>query len=331
MESVPQLVLMLLNLISVNWDLLPAMQSTKSKLQTWLDQIRLLDNLSRMRGKCFLPIPNKLGVPPRPLVPFIGSYEQNLLYGPDLLYVACLQRPMPSPFASNDRRPELSSPQKKLSADEARAEEIVVLLALEGQVSIFQNEDGSFLPEGKVFQNMSVGEGYSIVTGDLSAATLLLPDGAVLVLQPGSLLSLDRITRSDVSDDTSSQNGRFTIHLIGGLFFWPTKVIKVVTLILTSILAELVSAEVAVLFFFQMGEPLKGQPCESADRARKLYFELKTGMLSLPADSPLSFTNPNLIDRKPAFAPPDINPSTIPSDFAPINLAFQNLAFCRTQ
>ena len=45
---------------------------------------------------------------------FIGSYEQNQLYGPDLLYVACLQRPMPSPFASNNKRPELSSPQKTL-------------------------------------------------------------------------------------------------------------------------------------------------------------------------------------------------------------------------
>ena len=86
---------------------------------------------------------------------------------------------MPSPFTSIDKIPELSS-LKKLSADEARAEEIVVLLALEGQVSIFQNEDGSFLPDGKVFQNMSVGAGYSIVTGDLSAATLLLPDGAVV-------------------------------------------------------------------------------------------------------------------------------------------------------
>ena len=63
-------------------------------------------------GKVLFTNPNKLGVPPRPLVPFIGSYEQNQLYGPDLLYVACLQRPMPSPFASNDKRPELSSPQK---------------------------------------------------------------------------------------------------------------------------------------------------------------------------------------------------------------------------
>ena len=54
-------------------------------------------------------------------------------------------------------------PQKKLSSRDARAEEIV-LLALEGLVAVFQNHNGQFLPDGKVFQNMSVGPGYSIVS-----------------------------------------------------------------------------------------------------------------------------------------------------------------------
>ena len=75
-----------------------------------------------------------------------------------------------------------------------------------------------------------------------------------------------------------------------------------------------------------MGEPLLGDPDESAGRARKLFFELKTGMLVLPVEDPLVFVTP-VLNKTPAFAPPDVNPSNLPSDFAPIHLAFQNLAF----
>ena len=83
------------------------------------------------------------------------------------------------------------------------------------------------------------------------------------------------------------------------------------------------------VIFFQMGEPLRGEPDESAGKARQIYFELKTGMLSIPDGSlsgaPVPYPNP--IQPRPVFAPPNINPSNLPNNFAPLNLAFQNLAF----
>ena len=272
---------------------------------------------------------NNLGVRPRPMVPFIGSYEQNLLYGPDLLYVACLQKPMANPFAANAPAAVVPAPAKKLSADEARAEEVVVLLATEGQVAVFQNRDGQFIPDGKVFLNMSIGPGHSIVTGANSAATLLLPDGAVLVLQPGSLVSLDHIVRTDVPTTPGHPPPtRFTIHLIRGAFLLANQDSQG-----GDASFELDAGRAGIrgaggVIFFQMGEPLRGEPDESAGRARQLYFELKTSMLVVPVEAPLTFVPP-VLKKTPVFSPPEINPSNLPSDFAPIHLAFQNLAFLR--
>ena len=69
---------------------------------------------------------------------------------------------------------------------------------------------------------MSVGSGYSIVTGDRSAATILLPDGAVLVMQPGSLISLDNVKINQTLNKIP-RSSRFTIHLIRGAFLLANK------------------------------------------------------------------------------------------------------------
>lgn len=278
-------------------------------------------------GKVLFSDQQKMGVRPRPMTPFIASYEHNLLYGPDLLYVACLQKTIISPFALSETHSSVSAPQKKIAADEARAEEVVVLLATEGQVSVFFNKNNQFLPEGEIFLNMSIGSGYSIVTGSKSAATLLLPDGAVLVLQPGSLVSLDHVVRKDTpSPPGSTPATKFTIHLIRGAFLLANQNAQD-----GDASFELDAGRAGIrgsggVIFFQMGEPLLGDPDESAGRARKLFFELKTGMLILPVEDPLVFVTP-VLNKTPAFAPPDVNPSDLPSDFAPIHLAFQNLAF----
>ena len=124
--------------------------------------------------------------------------KQNLLYGPDLLYVACLQKPMPNPIHRVPTSHTVSMPQK-LSSRDARAEEIVVLLALEGLVAVSRTIMVSFFLTEKFSRICLLVQGYSIVTGDRSAATILLPDGAVLVMQPGSLISLDNVVQSTLN------------------------------------------------------------------------------------------------------------------------------------
>ncbi|MBT5691603.1 MAG: hypothetical protein HOI65_10880, partial [Opitutae bacterium] len=72
---------------------------------------------------------DRLGVRPRPRVPFVGSYEQNLLYSPDLLYVAFLQKPLKNPFSQSGKVEEkiTSIPKKTLSSREALADEVLLL------------------------------------------------------------------------------------------------------------------------------------------------------------------------------------------------------------
>jgi hypothetical protein len=80
------------------------------------------------------------------------------------------------------------------------------------------------------------------------------------------------------------------------------------------------------VIYFQLGEPLRGNLSEEAGKVRKRYFELKTGMLAVPVDGQsLAFVAP--VARNPAFAPPNITPSNLPSDFSPYNLLFQGLAW----
>ncbi|MBT7852448.1 MAG: hypothetical protein HN675_03945 [Opitutae bacterium] len=273
---------------------------------------------------------DRLGVRPRPRVPFVGSYEQNLLYSPDLLYVAFLQKPLKNPFSQSGKVEEkiTSIPKKTLSSREALADEVLLLLAVEGQVSIFENETDKFLPTEDIFLNMSIAPGYSILTGDDSAVTLLLPDGGILILQPGSLVSLDRVA---TIDKTVAENGpastKFMIHLIRGAFLLSNQTEQ------GEASFELDAGRAGIkgvggVIYFQLGEPLRGNRNEEAGKVRKRYFELKTGMLGVPAEGKsLTFVAP--VPRNPTFAPPNINPSNLPSDFSPYNLSFQGLAWLK--
>jgi hypothetical protein len=273
---------------------------------------------------------DRLGVRPRPRVPFVGSYEQNLLYSPDLLYVAFLQKPLKNQFSTLGEVDEkvASTPKKTLSSGEALADEVLLLLAVEGQVSIFENQTDKFLPSEDIFLNMSIAPGYSILTGDASAVTLLLPDGGILILQPGSLVSLDRVVKTD---KTVAGNGpaptKFMIHLIRGAFLLSNQTEQ------GEASFELDAGRAGIkgvggVIFFQLGEPLRGNLSEEASKVRKLYFELKTGMLGVPSEGEsLAFVAP--VQREPTFAPPNINPSNLPTDFSPYNLSFQGLAWLK--
>ena len=271
---------------------------------------------------------DRLGVRPRPLVSFVGSYEQNLLYSPDLLYVAFLQKPLANNFAVVGTVVEKapSTPKKTLSSGEALADEVLLLLAVEGQVSIFENKTDKFLPAEDIFLNMSIAPGYSILTGDASAVTLLLPDGGILILQPGSLVSLDRVGTMDKSvPENGPASTKFMIHLIRGAFLLSNQTDQ------GDASFELDAGRAGIkgvggVIYFQLGEPLQGNLSEEAGKVRKRYFELKTGMLAVPVDDqPLAFVAP--VARNPAFAPPNINPSNLPTDFSPYNLPFQGLAW----
>jgi hypothetical protein len=273
---------------------------------------------------------DRLGVRPRPRVPFVGSYEQNLLYSPDLLYVAFLQKPLKNQFSPSGEIEEkiASSPKKTLSSEETLADEVLLLLAVEGQVSIFENETDKFLPAEDIFLNMSIAPGYSILTGDASAVTLLLPDGGILILQPGSLVSLDRVAKIN---KTVAGNGpastKFMIHLIRGAFLLSNQTEQ------GEASFELDAGRAGIkgvggVIYFQLGEPLRGNRNEEAGKVRKRYFELKTGMLGVPTEGKsLAFVAP--VQRNPTFAPPNINPSNLPSDFSPYNLSFQGLAWLK--
>jgi hypothetical protein len=271
---------------------------------------------------------DRLGVRPRPSVSFVGSYEQNLLYSPDLLYVAFLQKPLANNFAGAGTVVEKapSTPRKTLSSGEALADEVLLLLAVEGQVSIFENKTDQFLPSEDIFLNMSIAPGYSILTGDASAVTLLLPDGGILILQPGSLVSLDRVAaKSKSASDNGPAATKFMIHLIQGAFLLSNQTNQ------GEASFELDAGRAGIkgvggVIYFQLGEPLRGNLSEEAGKVRKRYFELKTGMLAVPVDDqPLAFVAP--VAREPTFAPPNINPSNLPSDFSPYNLPFQGLAW----
>jgi len=275
---------------------------------------------------------DRLGVRPRPRVPFVGSYEQNLLYSPDLLYVAFLQKPLANNFAVAGTVVEKapSTPKKTLSSGEALADEVLLLLAVEGQVSIFENKTDKFLPSEDIFLNMSIAPGYSILTGDASAVTLLLPDGGILILQPGSLVSLDRVVPMDNSvSENGAASTKFMIHLIRGAFLLSNQTDQ------GDASFELDAGRAGIkgvggVIYFQLGEPLRGNLSEEAGKVRKRYFELKTGMLAVPVDDqplaqPLAFVAP--VARSPTFAPPNITPSNLPSDFSPYNLLFQGLAW----
>ena len=275
---------------------------------------------------------DRLGVKPRPLVPFIGSYEQNLLYGPDMLYVASLQNvlvnraPGVPPATGEDA---YVAPKKTLSPSVSLTEEVLVLLAIEGDVAVFDNHNGQFLTSAGVYLNMTIGPGYSIVTGDASAVTLLLPDGGVIILQPGSLLSLDRVPVAD-SDKANPASAtaptQFMIHLIRGSFLFSNQSDEGEDLPFEMKAGRTGLRGSGGLIYFQFGQPLRENQRGDVGTIRKRYFELKTGLLSAPGE-PIVLLPVDLGPKRPGFAPPDINPSNLPDDFSPYNLPFQGLAF----
>ena len=100
-------------------------------------------------GKVLFSDQQKMGVRPRPMTPFIASYEHNLLYGPDLLYVACLQKTIISPFALSEPHSSVSAPQKKILLMKPAQKRWLCFLPPKGRFLFSLTKMTSFCPKAK--------------------------------------------------------------------------------------------------------------------------------------------------------------------------------------
>ncbi len=312
---------------------------------------RLIGKGVPFRGQVLFVSDDGEGRVPRPVASFLLSYESKLLYGPDLLYVASLHRTFQNPIKRADS--EYQPPQLEYNSEVIGENRYSVqLLAVKGDVKIMANENSEFLSAQEVYANMRISAGYSIVTGNASAATLLLPGGAALILQPGSLLSLDSPPASGAkAPDKESQ---LKVHLIRGSFLLGNQSEEGRSLPVSVYVGESVlEGAGAGILFFQFGQPLQGFEVDEAGRIRKEFFDLKTSLYNPPEIPEVVVTpdpdpepepeppgpEPPPPDPEPepepepeppplpVFNPPDINPLDLPFSFSPNNLLLQSLGF----
>jgi hypothetical protein len=297
---------------------------------------------------------------PKPIVSYLNSYEENHLYGPDILYVAILQKTITNPIQRDKGAyipPKLEDPE---------VEQEVRILAQKGRVDVFENGASAYTSVHELGMGYSIPAGYSVVTSPDSAVTLQIPGGAILILQPSSLLSIDRSDGRLGGPGSISLPGTpgvgesglplsssigappaISINLIRGSFILVNQSNEGSTLPVSVFVGKsALEAPGGGILYFQFGQPLQGSDFHDPWEIRKRFFNLKTSMVSpepvveeeaVVLDPPLPEPGPEPTpgpDPEPEptpkvirVDPPAPNPTGFPFEFSPHQLAFQGLGF----